>query len=322
MSTSLCFKAVLSIAAAAWLTLAASQSMAQTRKLEDDATARALFEQALAEMDAKQYETACPKLKQASELVPEGIGGHDALAQCYEGLDKLASAWAEYNIVVSLSAKVGQADRAKEAIEKAAALKPRLATLTLQVPSEVRGIAGLTIKRDGTLLDPGQYDTPVPVDAGSHEIAITAPGRAPSSKRLDIPADGDKVVWEVNAPALLPVSSETSAPAPWQRYLGLSAMGVGAVGVGVGAVLGGLAIGKKNESLSQGHCDAQSLCDDIGFDLRTQARSLGTGSTVALVAGGVLLGGGLVLFFTAPTKAPAVAQLGLSPGGVVVRGAW
>ena len=60
---------------------------------------------------------------------------------------------------------------------------------------------------------------------------------------------------------------------------------------------------------------------------------LGTASTAALIAGGVVATGGAVLFFTAPSSAAVPdrvgakagrwsARLEILPGGMQLRGAW
>jgi hypothetical protein len=317
-------RSLLPALAAGLITLAAGSSGAQADKLEDEAAARALFDQAVAEMAAKQYTAACPRLEEVTRLIPEGIGAHDKLGECYEAVGKLASAWSQYDNVVALAAKAGQFDRSKEAAAKAGALKGQVATLTLQVPSNVRSIRGISIARDGAPMPESQWGQAVPVDPGAHEVEITAPGHERSKKQVEVPTNGVKVIYEVSAPALLR-AAPTAAPSPVQRILGIAVIGVGAAGVGVGAVLGGLAIGKKDESNQQGHCDAQDRCDDVGFALRSDARSLGTGSTAALIAGGVLLAGGVVLFFTAPAAAEQkrpTARIEVAPGGLLVRGSF
>ena len=104
-------------------------------------------------------------------------------------------------------------------------------------------------------------------------------------------------------------------------------MGLGVAGVAIGAVLGGLAIGKNSESNRDNHCDANDSCDPEGLSLRSKALGLGNGSTGAMIAGGVLLAGGVVLFATAKrapaqSKEQAGARLEVGMSGIQVRGAW
>ncbi|CAN5325793.1 hypothetical protein BH09MYX1_BH09MYX1_41360 [soil metagenome] len=106
------------------------------------------------------------------------------------------------------------------------------------------------------------------------------------------------------------------------KIAGLAMAGVGGAGLVLGAVFGGLALGSKPGS---DHCTSDLLhCDASGISSLDDARTFATVSTVGFIAGGVLLVGGLVLFFAAPKKeaAPAIAlslghagNLGLTLGG-------
>src|SRR5262245_12663625 len=72
--------------------------------------AQALFTQAAAEMDAKQYESACRKLEEVTRLLPSALGAKLTLAECYEARGKLASAWSQYALVEAMAAKAGEAE--------------------------------------------------------------------------------------------------------------------------------------------------------------------------------------------------------------------
>jgi hypothetical protein len=68
-------------------------------------------------------------------------------------------------------------------------------------------------------------------------------------------------------------------------------------------------------------CRADNHCTTAGAQLRSDAKSAATISTVGFVAGGVLLAGGAVLFFTAPqSKRPVSVGASFVPGaGGAVR---
>jgi hypothetical protein len=328
----------------------AATARAQAVEPERMASAQSLYDEAIAEMDSKRYASACPKLEEVTRRVPEGLGGKLTLAECYELSGKLASAWSQYTLVEEAATKAGQADRKRKAAKKVAELRPRLAMLTIDVPDQVRRIAGIAIAQDGAQLGEAQWSTPLPVDAGEHEIVATAPGRTASAQRIDVAADGVRVSLvvkplEMEAPSApaRPASAQAATPRatrreaasarPWQRPLGLVTMGLGAVGVGAGVVLGGLAAAKKGDSNANDHCYPNNRCDATGLSLRDDARSLGSASTVVLLAGSAVLAGGVALFLTAPQPAPEKAGAGEprarwsaviapAPGGVLVKGAW
>ncbi|MGK3960922.1 hypothetical protein WMF38_48700 [Sorangium sp. So ce118] len=307
-------------------------------------TAQALYDQATAEMDAGKYASACGKLEEVTRLAPDGLGAKLTLAQCYEAWGKLASAWAQYTLVEAMAGKAGQAERSTRAGERAAALKPRLATLTIDVPAAVRAYPGLAITRDGVPLGQAQLGASLPVDAGEHEVVATAPGRKPWRRSTAVGADGDAV--SVAIPALereLPASAPgqrgarevtpapgsgqrgarevTPAPGSGQRVAGLVVGGAGLLGVGVGVFFGMNAKSKLDESNEDGHC-LGNACDDIGAERRNQAWSAGNVSTVLFLAGGAALAGGVTLFLTAPAPERPSAHVALGPRGITVRGGF
>jgi hypothetical protein len=322
----------------------AAQAPAQAVDPQVAAAAEALYSLATAEMDTKRYSSACRKLEDVTRLVPEALGVKLTLGECYEGLGKLASAWSQYTLVEALAPKAGQTARAQRAAKRAAALRPRLATMTVYVPAKARAISGLAISRDGAPIGEAQWGKPVPVDAGRYELVATAPGHRRWEKQVEVAADGVKVLVSVEplepAPAALGKRApsrelDAAPPRPWQRPVGLAVMGLGVASVGVGAALGGLAISKNNESNREGRCNAADVCDEDGVDLRDAAVRLGNASTATIIVGGAALAGGAVLFFTAP-RSPAAppatgvraraprwtARAELLPGFVQVRGTW
>ncbi|XXT20955.1 hypothetical protein WME94_05215 [Sorangium sp. So ce429] len=300
---------------------------AQAQRVDRHAalTAQALYEQATAEMDAGSFASACGKLEEVTRLVPDGLGAKLTLGQCYEAWGKLASAWAQYTIVEALAARAGQADRAERAGAWAAALKPRLATLSVHVPEAVRAYRGLEIKRDGVPLGKAQWGAWLPVDAGEHEIMATAKGRKPWKRSAVVAADGEAV--SVAVPALEPAPASAparprSATGGAQRVAGIVVGGAGLLGAGVGVLFGVRAVVKLSESNAAGHCHDGNICDDVGFERREQAVAAGNLSTVLLLAGGAALAGGVALFLTAPRSEHPSAHVALGPRGIALRGAF
>jgi tetratricopeptide (TPR) repeat protein len=318
------------------IVLLGSFALAQAPDPQRAAAAQALYDQATAEMDGKQYASACRKLEEATSLVPEGIGAKLTLAKCYEALGRLASAWSQYALVQTLAAKAGQTERANRAAEKTAELRPKLATLVVQVPAEVRAIPGLLLTRDGAPLGEGQWGIPIPVDVGTHLVVAKAPDHKTWEGRVEVTTDGGKASLLVQPLAAEPKTARPSPVAdagperPWQRPVGIAAMGLGGAGLALGAVLGSLAIAKKGES-DESHCNAQNRCDPTGLEMRGEAVSLGNGSTVALAVGGAVLAGGIALFVTAPkadaervgaANRPRNAEVFIGLGSVQARLTW
>ena len=150
------------------------------------ALAQSLFDEADKAMKAKKYGEACPKLERVVSLIPDGIGAKLTLAECYEGAGKLASAFGTYLSAEGAARRTGQADRADAAKVKLDALKPRLATITLEVPDEVRKAPGFALKRDGNDVLDAEYGVAVAVDRGEHSIIATATDRTAWEKKISI----------------------------------------------------------------------------------------------------------------------------------------
>ncbi len=153
--------------------------------------AQAMFDGAEQLMAAHKYDEACPKLEEVVRLVPSGVGAKIELAKCYEEAGRLASAWGAYVVAGNAAAAAGQAERTKAAAEHAAALKPRLSTLTISVPAGLRAVPGLEIRRDGRVLGQAEWGIAVPVDPGAHPVEATAPGKAPWHAAAEVKGDAD-----------------------------------------------------------------------------------------------------------------------------------
>jgi hypothetical protein len=196
--------------------LAPAVGRAQPVDPQQKAATQKLYDQATAEMDAKNYASACPKLEEVERLRPDGLGQKLETAKCYEGLGRLASAWSKYTQVEELAKKAGRAPEATEAATKAAELRPRLATLRILVPAEVRVLPGLAITRDGVPLGEAEWDTLVPVDKGRHAIVVTATGKPSWEKGVEIQADGKTTTMMIELPAdtrpAPPLDARTTPP--------------------------------------------------------------------------------------------------------------
>ena len=120
------------------------------------------------------------------------------------------------------------------------------------------------------------------------------------------------------------------------RTVALVTGGVGVIGLGVGGVFGAFAIAAKNRE--QGDCSSTACGNytQAKADYDT-ANKDATGSTIAFIAGGVLVGAGAVLWLVAPTPPPPgsargtldpapALRVGLAPStrgqGLSLVGAW
>ena len=314
----------------------------------DPAAAQVLFYDARQLMEKGKFNEACPKLEESMRL-DAGVGTQFNLADCNEHIGKLASAWAGFLEVAAESKATNQGDREKLARKRATALEPRLPKLVVDVPAPV---PGLEVKRDGILIGAAAFGTAIPIDAGTHRVVATAPGKqwetvvqAVESKTARIalprelparpgalvagtaaigaPVDG---VTTTSADTMASIPPVVEHPSGTQRVLGWIVAGLGVAGLGVGAGFGLSSIGKRDDA--RNHCVADQ-CDADGVRMRDEAIKSGNIATVATIAGGAALVGGIVLVLTAPKgtreqtgKLRAVPTAAQNGGGFLLQGTF
>lgn len=321
------------------------------------AAADVLFRQGRQLHEEKRYAEACPKFAESFKLDP-ATGALLALASCHEAEGKLASAWAEYNDVVARARRDNQPDRAETARQRAAAIEPKLAKLTILLAPGAGEVPGLQVKRGTLAIGSGSVGTALPIDRGEHTVEASAPGYQPYSTRVTI-ADGASQVLTlprlvasaattapvVTAPPVVsgppPQAAPLAAQPPPERPadkpgasggsvlkpLGIVAIVGGVLAAGGGTFFGLQAISRYNDSNANNHCDAISVCDAEGKSARLDARSAGNLSTGLFVAGGVLLAGGITMVVVSGSQ-PSAPRAALTPtvstqgGALSLRGAF
>jgi len=282
--------------------------MAQTGP-DRAAMAQGLYDSAAELIKAGKFAEACPKLEESQRLDP-GMGTQFRLAECYEAVGRLASAWNDYVQVADLAKYAGQVERERFARERAALVEGRLSRLAITVSSP--DVPGLEVRRAGAVVEKSAWGTPVPVDPGSYEVTAEAPGKRPWTGQASVVGEGMVATLVVpsleDAPAVLPSPSQSvlalplaPPPAPSARPLrtaGFAVGGAGAVGVVVGGVLGAVAFAKVSSAKSEcaptpGSC-AVNTSSTATSDMQT-AGAIGNASTALFIAGGALVAGGIVM---------------------------
>lgn len=340
------------------LAFAPSAAFAADPPKNDPAAAQALFYEARTLMQQSKWAEACPKLEESMRL-DAGVGTAFNLADCHEHVGKLSSAWTTFLDVAAQSKAQNQPDREKLARKRAQALEPRLPKLVVDVVV-ASAPPGLEVKRDGIVIGAAAFGTPIPVDPGTHRVSASAPGKLPwettvqtaegKIARIAVPRElPDAPVAARPAPvptgngaastnantATPPADNAQYFPAPvvesrgaTQRTLGWIVAGAGAIGLGVGAGFGLSSLGKRDES--RDHCIADA-CNATGVALRDDAIQAGNIATIATIAGGAAVVGGLILVLTAPKsrektadarKIRAVPNAMIGGGGFMLQGAF
>jgi hypothetical protein len=321
----------------------------------DRAAAEALFDSARKLTSQEKYAEACPKFEESNRLDP-AVGTRLYLADCYERVGRVASAWVTFREAAVAARAAGQADREKKALALASALEARLSRIALQVPKE-SDVPGLVIKRDGTALGRPLWDVPTPVDPGPHTIEASAPGRKTWTSTVDIKEPGQTRTVAIPAlpPEAAPATSarpaaSASSPPPASaapppppppsttasvssdsllagRTPALIAGGIGAVGLIAGTVFAVRASSKWNSA--KDGCPDNRCTNRDSYDEARSARTSGTVATVLLGVGLVGVGAGAVLWFTSspsgssPSTGRYIAPTFMAGGGgLTAGGSW
>lgn len=328
-------------AASLGTTVARAQDGAEVAKTQ------ALFASGVELMKQGKFGEACPKFEEVVRRTPDGIGAKLALAECYEGSGKLASAWGTWHKAGGQAAVAGQNERADAAKKKAALLEPRLSRLVIVVPAEVAALPGLVIKLDDAGSVRSEWGVALPVDGGDHAVSATATGRVAWSRSVKVAVEGARV--EVAVPMLdtVPVAAPTAPkvdvsplpppPAPPST----AARGVPGWAIivgGAGLAMLGAAAGFRVDQAAAGNtldrdCGPQRVCAP-GYDWAPlydrENRSFGL--FIGLGAGGIAAVSAAVIGIlagTRGTRAEATAAWTVIPAalpgqasGVLFTRAW
>lgn len=289
----------------------------------DPAAARELLKRGYVLAEDGRCADAAPLYEESVRLDPKAITFIN-LADCEEKLGRLGSAlghWVDARARAKIEAN---AAIEAEAEQRAKALEPRLARLTLVLPRDAP--EGTTVVRDGLPLGAASLGLETPVDPGTHTLVVRAPGRAESStsvalgegerKRVEL-AVGATVASREAPPAReearrSPASSPATSPLVWIGF------GLGAAGLATGAVTGLVAMGRARDL--ERACPDRACPDAATLDDVSSGRALGNVSTIAFVLGGAGLALGTVALVLDRRSAPLRVVAG--PGGASVAGSF
>jgi tetratricopeptide (TPR) repeat protein len=286
------------------------RAVAAPHVTEEDRSARAhaLYLLARGFMDYGRYQDAIAPLEESSRLVDNFLTD-ERLAECYEKLDRFASAIERWRHLLEepTTSQPSHAKRARERIEE---LAPKVSHLMVHVP-EANVVKDMVVNVGGIVLDPESVVHPAPlaVDQGIIPIEVTAPHFVQHVQYADV-APGES--REIDVEPLVPdLAQQIRIP------LGASLTVLAATGLTLGIVYASVA--KSNyDSAFESHCDrATLLCDPRGQAETDQARSQANAGTWFLVAGGAFSAGALAAFLLLPHGLRVRPVVGPSSGGVV-----
>lgn len=276
---------------------------------ERKAAAEVLFEEGKDLVRKGDLAAACIKFEE-SQALDTGLGTQFNLADCYERLGRLASAYAMFMEVAATTRQRGQLEREALARQRANSLKPRLSRLVITIDGNDVP-PGLSIARNGTPVGAAQWGVPIPVDPGQVRVTVTAPDRVAWEVVVNIESEGQSE--QVVIPNLQPASSTSSVAVhvrgghpsgtPFldqtKNRIALGLVGLGAVGVGLFTYFG-----LKSESkyrATDASCDSNDRCDASALATRKSAYQAGVNANISLAAGtACLLAGGLLMLLHEP----------------------
>jgi hypothetical protein len=308
--------------AAAIAALSAATLAARTAHADDtdadgnrQSAALALFQEGRRLVEAERYAEACPKFADSLKLDP-GVGTMLNLAVCYERIGKTASAWSAYLDAAAAARDKGETERERVARARAAALDPTLSRVTILVAPAATG-SDVDVRLDGTRIPQTLWGVATPVDAGTHDLRASAPGRVPWSTSIQVDADHPLVVAIpalepeplILSPSLSPPAVHETPRAPmhaadWHRpvALALGGVGIGALGAGVAFVVA--ANDRYVESTHASACNADNHCTAAGSRDRQIAFAYANVASASIAGGAVALVGAAVVWLTGSRAAP------------------
>ena len=297
---------LVSLLLASSMTLAGSSAWGSDESREK--AAQEFFVEAMRLMGAKKYADACEKFARSQELDP-GMGTQFRLAECYEKLGRLATAYEQYVSVADAALEAGKKDRETVARKRADALEPRVARLTIVISPNLLEVPGLEVVRDGAVVPKEQWGKANYIDPGDHVVTIKATGRVPLESKL----------WAEGAARLVVnITSLEKPPPPVAPPRSKTPAILMAAGGGLGVLLGVTFLGIRAAKISDaqqlhdtikaagGHCRADrpaqfaAQCDSLSSATST-GDGLGTGSIIAFALGAGALGAaGIYLLWPEP----------------------
>jgi hypothetical protein len=293
--------------------------------------AQELFDDARRLMAKGDYAHACPKLAQSQRLDPGG-GTMLNLAFCHENEGRVATAWTDFNLALSLAIRDGRKDREQIAKERILALAPRVSHLALSFERDPSPEMRITL--DGEELARDTWSTAIPIDPGAHKVEVRQPGKVPWSREIDVVTARDaelQIRGFEDVPKAPSRAANTADEGRGQRTAGWIVGGAGLVALGVGAAFGVATLVNKHDS---DRLCSSSPCDNpAALDANDRAHTDAWVADIALGVGVVALAVGVFLVLTAKAPPRAAARplvltakaparpfvLAVSPGGLSVQ---
>src|SRR5262249_37271599 len=133
-------------------------ALARPAHAENEAVARELFKAASALGEEGKWADACPKFEE-SLRAQANVNTQYFLADCYEHLGNIPTAWTNFLGAAAKASAKGEAGKEKAARTRAEKLEPKLPRVSIVVDAET---AGLEVKRGEEVVGKGQWGMAIP----------------------------------------------------------------------------------------------------------------------------------------------------------------
>jgi hypothetical protein len=301
------------------------------------ATAEALFNKGRDAAKRGDLATACAAFEESERLDP-APGTMFNLGDCEEKLGHLAAAWQWFQ---EASLKLPPSDKRRALVDaRVAALEARLPRLAIRLAPDAP--EGTTITRDTIELRTASLGASLPLDPGTHQVVVSAPGHSErrivvgikegEQKELVVGPGPATVVPPAAVVAVVPPPAPTKAPParpaepapkstrPDTKMLGYVIGGVGVAGIGTALVLGAVALEKKH-TVTADNCNPEThTCDSQeGVDAASAGSTLATASTVTFIIGAAAVGAGVYFILTSGESNSTKVSASAAPGGGAIR---
>ncbi|MBX3191209.1 MAG: hypothetical protein KF819_29700 [Labilithrix sp.] len=283
------------------LVLAVASPAIAEPTLSDRETARSLMDDGDAKRDKGDLKGALKSYEAADAIMRVPTTGLEvARAQAQLGL--LLEARETCAKVMRLAPKPGEPAPFTAARKAAETLSTELATRIPSITVAVQNAdAGQTpqITIDGEPVPPAAAEAPRKVNPGRHVIVVRA-GSIEKKEDVSV-AERDAKTVTIDLRAALPPPPVTEERAPAEggggdalpKILVFGGFGLAAVGIGVGSVTGLMSISKVDD-VRKNSCNGGDACAPGSEAEIDSAKSLGTVSTIAFIAGGVGVAAGVI----------------------------
>jgi PEGA domain len=288
-----------------------------TAAASDEASRR--FKSGVAFYKDKDFTAAMVEFKRAYELVPN-YNVLFNLGQTARELKDYASALSAFDQYLRDGGGKIASGRRKEVTAAIDELRKKVGNLKIAASVE-----GAEIVVDDVPVGVSPLPAPVVVNVGRHKLTATAKGYAPATRQVDVAsmeetaATLDLPKLDAGPPKIVPADPTPPKRGPSPLAWGALA-GTGALAIAAG-VTGGLAVsahGGLESALATFPGDPKAIAD---AQKKTRTFAVTTDVLGALALAGAVTT--VVLFVVAPRGAEkAKASVGVSPGGVVVRGVF